>query len=644
MRKIKIAASNLLLVMMCFVFAACPPDPDPVINTKKDLVGYKFTYVEYDGTLTDYGGYVDEFRTELYFMTERTGYLYWLYKDWDTDLGTTTKVTVRPFDYEVNGLAIYAYFEDGATEYYTYSNKEIIDNSDCYYNRSNISYSDRKKLEEAIEASRPKTGNCGKDLSYSYDKETYTLTISGTGDMYDYTSGKQPWSEYVYQCQAVEVESGVTSIGKYAFYDMIQLEEVDLPNTVKRIGDYAFSKSGVTSIYLPSCLENIGAEAFAGCAKLKYVSLTAGNIVSIGEMAFASCEKLRLGDLDFGTKLRNVDRGAFMDVSVGEISFGEGVTSIGSMAFLGGIDNEELVLPNSLKTIGGTAFQGYMESITLGSGIKELGSNTFITSRGGKLYINRGTPPTVEDNIIVDDYWWNSNESKWTLYVPKGCKSSYSSKSPWNKFKYIYEDSSLEEGGNSGSDEISDAIACVDLGLSVKWATCNVGASNPEDYGDYYAWGETTTKSDYSLETYKWCKGTYNTMTKYCTNSDYGTVDNRTTLTSSDDVASVKWGSKWRMPTKEEMKELAEDCTWTWTTQNGVNGMKVTGPNGNSIFLPAASYSHGTGPGRGGFYWSATLYENYSYVAYRLGFNSGGSDRSYWGHRYYGFTVRPVTE
>ncbi|MBP3553469.1 MAG: hypothetical protein J6K05_09955 [Bacteroidaceae bacterium] len=185
----------------------------------------------------------------------------------------------------------------------------------------------------------------------------------------------------------------------------------------------------------------------------------------------------------------------------------------------------------------------------------------------------------------------------------------------------------------------------VDLGLSVKWATCNVGASKPEDYGGYYAWGETTTKSYYSWKTYKWCNGTDGIMTKYCTDEGDGTVDNRTVLTSSDDVATVKWGKKWRMPTGGEMKELVEYCTWTWTTQNGVEGMKVTGSNGNSIFLPAAGYRGGTAlHDRGyGCYWSATLYD-VCVNAYSLGFHYSYYDLDSWGDRYHGFTVRPVTE
>lgn len=185
----------------------------------------------------------------------------------------------------------------------------------------------------------------------------------------------------------------------------------------------------------------------------------------------------------------------------------------------------------------------------------------------------------------------------------------------------------------------------VDLGLSVKWATCNVGAKSPEDYGDFFAWGETTTKSNYSWDTYKWCKGTDDTMTKYCTENDYGMVDNRTTLTSSDDVATVKWGSKWRMPTKEELEELRNECAWIWTIQSGVKGMKVTGTNGNSIFLPAAGYRDGTdlyGCESSGLYWSATLDEGDN--GYTLYFYDGLSNWSSLEHRDDGLSVRPVTE
>ena len=189
----------------------------------------------------------------------------------------------------------------------------------------------------------------------------------------------------------------------------------------------------------------------------------------------------------------------------------------------------------------------------------------------------------------------------------------------------------------------------IDLGLpsGTKWACCNVGASSPEGYGGYYAWGETEEKSDYDLDTYKWYKGSYDSMTKYCTDSVYGTVDGKTVLEPSDDVAHVKWGGSWRMPpTLDEIYELCSNCTWKWTSQNGVNGQLVTGPNGNSIFLPAAGYRGGTdlyNRGSIGYYWSASLGERYGSYAYGLYFSVGGHDWDY-GYRDYGRSVRPVTD
>ena len=188
----------------------------------------------------------------------------------------------------------------------------------------------------------------------------------------------------------------------------------------------------------------------------------------------------------------------------------------------------------------------------------------------------------------------------------------------------------------------------VDLGLpsGIKWASCNVGASSPEEYGGYYAWGEIEEKEDYSWATYKWCNGSSSTMTKYCTSSSYGTVDNKTVLDLEDDVAHVKWGGKWRMPTYEEQQELISNCTWTWTSLNNVNGYQVTGPNGNSIFLPAAGYRYGTevyNRGSNGYYWSGSLSSYSSYSAYGLYFYSGYYDWNDY-YRCSGRSVRPVSE
>ena len=190
----------------------------------------------------------------------------------------------------------------------------------------------------------------------------------------------------------------------------------------------------------------------------------------------------------------------------------------------------------------------------------------------------------------------------------------------------------------------------VDLGLSVKWATCNVGASKPEDYGDYFAWGETTTKSTYDWSTYKYCNGSYNTLTKYNNSSSYGSVDNKTTLELADDAARANWGGSWRMPTDAELTELREQCTWTWTTQNGVNGYKVTskksGYTNKSIFLPAAGCRYDSSlfsAGSYGCYWSSSLYTGYPNSAWGVFFYSSSVYR-YDSSRNYGFSVRPVCQ
>ena len=208
----------------------------------------------------------------------------------------------------------------------------------------------------------------------------------------------------------------------------------------------------------------------------------------------------------------------------------------------------------------------------------------------------------------------------------------------------------------------------VDLGLSVKWATCNVGATKPEEYGDYFAWGVTepyyeagyaqsenpnwkSGKADgYSWSSYIY--GDYLQLSKYVSKYDYGVegyTDNKTTLDLFDDAAYAKCGNNWRMPTDAELNELRDNCTWTWTTLNGVNGYKVTssksGYTDRSIFLPAAGYRRGTSlndPGSRGYYWSSSLYTDSPLNACYLYFNSNNYRKDPYALRYYGATVRPV--
>ena len=187
----------------------------------------------------------------------------------------------------------------------------------------------------------------------------------------------------------------------------------------------------------------------------------------------------------------------------------------------------------------------------------------------------------------------------------------------------------------------------VDLGLSVKWATCNVGATKPENNGAYFAWGETKPKTIYDWNTYKWCNGSETTLTKYNVHSGYGVVDYKAQLDLSDDAAHVNWGGNWRMPTDAEWIELREQCIWAWTTGKGIVGYTVISKsNNNKIFLPAAGHRYGSllnFAGIGGYYWSSWLTTGSPNSAWVVNFNSNRV-YGYNGLRRYGFSVRPVLD
>ena len=189
----------------------------------------------------------------------------------------------------------------------------------------------------------------------------------------------------------------------------------------------------------------------------------------------------------------------------------------------------------------------------------------------------------------------------------------------------------------------------VDLGLpsGTMWATMNIGADQPSDYGNYYSWGEVTHPDSY--ESYDWseydlCNGSSTTINKYCTNGDYGTVDNLTTLSSSNDAATANWGNSWRMPTSVEYQELIDNCTWEWSVQDGKEGYLVSG-NGNSIFLPAAGYMDVSGEhsiGTDGNYWTSSLREDVPTYAMSMLFYSGTMELFSQHERPEGLPIRPV--
>ena len=233
--------------------------------------------------------------------------------------------------------------------------------------------------------------------------------------------------------------------------------------------------------------------------------------------------------------------------------------------------------------------------------------------------------PTVSDNYYYAGTGKGSYTAQLTGLQPKTTYHVRAYAKIGNVYRY----------GNTltftTADDSWNGHAYVDLGLpsGLLWATCNMGASAPEDYGDYFAWGETQPKDYYAWSTYQYCNGSSSTQTKYCTNADYGYngfTDGLTTLLPEDDAATTNWGSDWRMPTVEEWQELYNNTTSTWTTQNGVNGCLFTAANGNSLFLPAAGYRWDGelgDAGSYGYYWSSSLYTGGPYDAWLFDFGSG---------------------
>ena len=283
------------------------------------------------------------------------------------------------------------------------------------------------------------------------------------------------------------------------------------------------------------------------------------------------------------------------------------------------------------------------QSLSITSHIKNKGEYNHFTY--GICYRD-GINPTVDFGLTVEAMELDSNND-YTLMltnIPVGDSVYYRSFVIWDGNTYY---------GGQKSFKKKCVAEAVELGLSVKWASFNVGADFPFEYGLYYAWGETDPKADYSFYTYKWCNDYSYALTKYNTSSSSGIVDDKTALDPEDDVAHVKWGGNWRMPTKAELDDLRDKCTWTWydsgnTEFNGVAGYKVTsnieGYTDRFIFLPAAGYFSDTTlhyVGESGRYWSSTLYTDSTERSGGIQFFKGYFGTGYLQRRY-GFTVRPV--
>ncbi|MBR3938496.1 MAG: hypothetical protein IKJ67_00785 [Bacteroidales bacterium] len=305
--------------------------------------------------------------------------------------------------------------------------------------------------------------------------------------------------------------------------------------------------------------------------------------------------------------------------------------SVAVIAFAScGDEPEELELPKGTiaKVLTNNVTEVGSNSATCGGYVTADGENT-VTKRG-VCYATEPNP-TIKNNITEDGDGLGSYTSNIENLMPNTLYyvRAYAVNARGVAYGEQRDFTTTEPTGGRTPSGFINGYGYVDLGLSVKWATANMGASQPSDFGEYYAWGEIVTKNEYTEEN--------------CTslNIDLNDIKGNPKY----DVARAKWGSTWRMPTPEEMRELKDSCTWRWTMQEGNIGALVVGPNGNSIFLPAAglyTQSSSNWVGEYGFYWSSQPYGSELKDAYYLFFNRSSQNVD-WSGRSCGHTVRPVS-
>ena len=492
------------------------------------------------------------------------------------------------------------------------------------------------------------------DHAFYYCTGLTSITVEGGNTVYDSRENcnaivETQTNTLIVGCKNTIIPNSVTTIGDYAFYDCTGLTNITIPNSVTTIGYGAFNDcTGLTSVTIPNSVTTIGSDAFYNCAGLISISVEKGNAVYDSRENCNAIIETQTNTLIAGCKntiipnsVTTIGRSAFSGCSgLTSVTIPNSVTTIGNFAFSDCTDLTSVTIPNSVTAIGNYAFFGCtgLTSVTIPNSVTTIGYWAFYKCTNlTDVYCHATTVPETRS-----DAFNHSNATNATLHVPATAIESYRATAPWSNFGTIVAIEGSEEDGDEPSITTGEAI---DLGLpsGIKWASCNIGATAPEEYGGYYAWGETEEKDSYDWSTYKWCNGTKYSMTKYCTNSNYGTVDNKTTLDPEDDVAHVKWGGNWRMPTLTEQQELIDNCVWVWTTINDVIGYNVTGPNGNSIFLPAAGFRSQKATktqGSAAHYWTGSLNDDNSSAFTFYFYNKG--HRCISNYRDRGHTVRPV--
>ncbi len=455
MKKLTLIISVLIT---CFI-TSCKQEE---ITDSSGLVNTKWTTSDRDFSIGDdwVGEQYEVYH--LYFYSSNECCLYYSHKSSYSDVGTSKKRYTAFFNYTTDGNVIRL---DSITEGLNgwgvlKIDGERLSADGLSFTKGTYSSTDKEWLSTI----HGTTGRCSWYTNLCGD-----LWVVGDGAMADYSSFEStPWAKNDRVVYQVFVKDGVTSVGSYSFANPL-IDSVMMPDeSMENIGDAAFKDSGITYIWLSEGVTNVGDEAFANCKQLSEINIPK-MLVTIGDWAFSDTA-IKQSRLAFGKALRSIGKFAFSGskISISDITFEEGVTTIGAGAFLGGSicnTSRELVLPNSLTSLGTNAFEGPLKKIVIGSGLAEIGTAAFVTAvTSGDVYVNRGTPPSVEGNLIVGGSNWTARESGYMLYVPTGSKSAYASQFPWSKFKSTNVDNTLE--GGTGDTDSGDTDGGIDAEYS----------------------------------------------------------------------------------------------------------------------------------------------------------------------------------
>lgn len=441
----------------------------------------------------------------------------------------------------------------------------------------------------------------------------------------------------LYARRHYDIPEGVHCINGFAWLD--HMESVTLPSTAIELLDWAFRYcSSLSNVVLPPSLKAIGYGAFSYCTNLKCINLS--NVEDIGVDAFAHSG---LEEVTIPNQIKVLKMGSFSGCySLQRISLPDTMQCIGGSCFQS-VRAQEIKLPLYVDSICACAFSYYQgKKLILPQSLKYISTSSFY--KFDTIYCNNPVPPEViKDSRQMETMFGCSN-----LYVPELSYQAYKDHPYWGQIYHIWKYDFLNDIAIP-DDPITIVFSCpddnhphiVDLGIGVKWACCNVGATRPEEFGGYYKWGETEESYHYDWSNYEWA---------YWSNAeDYWVCQyiGKHIGGTKYDVAHEKWGDGWRMPNEEEMSSLINNCLHQNDSVNGVQGMFFVGADGISIFMPKnKTKTWLTVPPYWGKYWSDTSTSNNLYKAQAFTFGDdsslGNSPQLIMYDRCEGLSVRPV--